>query len=426
MIVRAQKNPILPNTGVCDPHIHIFNDRAYLYATHDGDRDDPDFVMYDWQIWSSPDLVEWTLERTVRPEETYIGPSRSCWATDAAERNGKYYFYFSNCIHDTGVMVGEAPAGPFVDALGTPLLPRGLTPTRSYDPAVFIDDDAARTPYIIFGVPDWAGGDGYYLARLNEDMISLAEPPRKVLVNHVGDDKPSIHKYQGTYYLSWASFYAVADSVYGPYTYVGNTGTAHDHGSFFTWNNQGFHAFVMFDPTMTFRSTGITYVHYRADGRMVEDQLIAEFGVGQYDARWNQLQAQWYMASHHMVKRENARADFEVCAHGDGAYVSYPNVHHLPANARLCLFGACANPTGCTIEVREDAPDGTLLGAYQAGYNGGYDAADWRGYTTMFVDLQNEAGTQNLYLVFCGEGEELYRLDWFRFLDRDIAKDDLP
>jgi hypothetical protein len=28
-------NPILQGRGVCDPHIRIFNDTAYLYATHD-------------------------------------------------------------------------------------------------------------------------------------------------------------------------------------------------------------------------------------------------------------------------------------------------------------------------------------------------------------------------------------------------------
>ena len=28
-------NPILPGLGVCDPHIRIYDDIAYLYATHD-------------------------------------------------------------------------------------------------------------------------------------------------------------------------------------------------------------------------------------------------------------------------------------------------------------------------------------------------------------------------------------------------------
>ena len=33
--VISKKNPIIPRMGVCDPHIHIFENRAYLYASHD-------------------------------------------------------------------------------------------------------------------------------------------------------------------------------------------------------------------------------------------------------------------------------------------------------------------------------------------------------------------------------------------------------
>ena len=35
MQARAKKNPIISGRGVCDPHVHIFGDRAYLYASHD-------------------------------------------------------------------------------------------------------------------------------------------------------------------------------------------------------------------------------------------------------------------------------------------------------------------------------------------------------------------------------------------------------
>ena len=67
----------------------------------------------------------------------------------------------------------------------------------------------------------------FYIAKLNEDMISLAETPRKILVDRkMGpygpgkmDDKPFLHKRRGVYYLSWGCYYAMADNVYGPYTY---------------------------------------------------------------------------------------------------------------------------------------------------------------------------------------------------------------
>lgn len=82
-----KNNPIIPMRGVCDPHIHIFNNIAYLYAIHDKSIDNLKWCMSDWQIWSSADLVNWEYESTVRPEDTYIGESTGCWAVDAASIN---------------------------------------------------------------------------------------------------------------------------------------------------------------------------------------------------------------------------------------------------------------------------------------------------------------------------------------------------
>ena len=53
MEIRAKKNPIISKQGVCDPHVHIFNNRAYLYASHDViDRpvEGDFFMMRDWEI----------------------------------------------------------------------------------------------------------------------------------------------------------------------------------------------------------------------------------------------------------------------------------------------------------------------------------------------------------------------------------------
>lgn len=118
-------------------------------------------------------------------------------------------------------MVGDSPTGPWKDPLGKPLLDSTLTPTDEYDMTVFEEEDGEF--YILFGV--WE----YYMARLNEDMISLAEKPRKIeITNPVGpygkgstDDKPFLHKYDGRYYLSWGAFYAISDKLHGPYEYQG-------------------------------------------------------------------------------------------------------------------------------------------------------------------------------------------------------------
>src|SRR6476469_7935632 len=170
------QNPIVPNVGLNDPHIHIFNDTAFVYASHDKSINNTAFVMEDWWVWSSPDLVNWTKRSILKPEQTYIAkPFDGCWATDVGYKNGKYYWYFSEKNQQTGVVVGNTPVGRWTDPLGKPLLKSELTGTDEYDMAIFEDKG---NHYIIFGVWD------YYIAKLNDDMISLAEKPRKLFINN--------------------------------------------------------------------------------------------------------------------------------------------------------------------------------------------------------------------------------------------------
>lgn len=80
----SQKNPIIPQMGVCDPHIHVFEGKHWLYASHDTSFDNKEFDMRDWQIWSSEDCINWTLESVVHPEDTFAGAINCCWAVDCA------------------------------------------------------------------------------------------------------------------------------------------------------------------------------------------------------------------------------------------------------------------------------------------------------------------------------------------------------
>ena len=228
--------------------------------------------MDDWQLFSSDDLLNWKLEFVLKPEDTYLKKCQECYATDGAERNGKYYFYFSDQQRSTGVAVADRPEGPYKDALGKPLLPPWLADTASYDPTVFIDDDEERTPYIMWGYT--VIGKQYYIARLNEDMISLAEEPRPVeIINSWANDACWITKHDGLYYLnSHGSAYATAENIYGPYTYRGRF--CHDcnnvdHPCVFDFHNQTYFAYGVpanygegeTDPY--FRATKILYAQAR-------------------------------------------------------------------------------------------------------------------------------------------------------------------
>ena len=132
-------NPIVPGVGMADPHAHVWAsepDRVYLYATHDcnkpGDASQPcvaggelGFLMTDWWVWSSTNLVNWTLETKVYPSALpyeNVNTTDECWATDAAFVNGKYYFYVSAGGGEVGVMSAPSLKGPWTDPLGKPLL----------------------------------------------------------------------------------------------------------------------------------------------------------------------------------------------------------------------------------------------------------------------------------------------------------------
>lgn len=276
--------------GVNDPHIHIFNERAYLYASHDFSVKNTRFVMKDWQVWSSDDLLNWQLESTLKPEDTYIGaPMDGCWATDAVEKDGRYYWAFSEVnrpIVQIGMVTSDAPGGPWRDELGKPLLPTRCVDTEVYDPCFFKEDDG--NVHILFGAFD------YYIARMADDMRSVAEKPQPLtVINPQGpygkgktDDKVSLHKYNGRYYLSWGSYYATADTLRGPYTYRGcivdpsrmeprfrertwpHGPTQGRHGNFFEWKEQWYFTYceMCFSGNRYFRDFWISPVFYRDNG----------------------------------------------------------------------------------------------------------------------------------------------------------------
>ena len=411
---------IIKNQGICDPHMHVYTGRIYLFAPHDRCPGSPIYRMDDWKVFSTDDLVNWKLEYTLRPEDTFLGACDECYATDSAERNGKYYFYFSHQQKCTGVAVADKPEGPYVDALGKPLLPQGLADTPSYDPCVFIDDDEAKTPYIIWGFTCF--DKKYHIARLNEDMISLAEEPRPIEHGPFWSDAPWVWKHNGLYYLiTHRSWYSTADNIYGPYTYRGRfcyDCNNVDHPCVFDFHNQTYFAYGVpanygeAETDHYFRATKIIYAHYKANGEIVTDEFIEDVGVGQYDAAWKRIKGEWYFAaSDGVFKKENGDG-FEMRGITNGAYLFYPKVHGMRENATVLVRGNCEhNP--CTIEVREGGADGDLLGSYTCEPECAIQHGDTREFP---IQLTNTPGTHSLCFVFRGEGEDLFTFEDFHFV----------
>lgn len=262
-------NPIIDEPGMSDPHALVLDDICYLFTGHDIGFGVDDWVMPDWRIYRSTDLRKWTHVGTISPADNFMGAGNTnCWGGDIVERNGKFYWYFSNRKHSTGVMVANKPAGPYRDILGKPLV-------DSFDPSIFVDED--NTPYLIYGEGD------YKIARLRESMIELAEEPRTLELNrqdaYPWADKNSLHKHNGIYYLSWSGYYATATNIYGPYKYRGCVGeglgldSGYAHGDFFVWKGKWYHVWCKYRDRKydRIRDCFTAPVIYDADGSMHDD-----------------------------------------------------------------------------------------------------------------------------------------------------------
>lgn len=414
-------NPLIYRKGVCDPHIHIFEGKAYLYATHDAPGYTDQFCMEDWQIWSSDDLIDWKLERTVYPEEFYCGRLDQCWAVDAAYKDGKYYLYFSTGDWGVGVGVSEHPAGPFRDALGHALADQHTYPEGipKWDPHVFQDENGES--YLIVGTckqdQPW---DCYLIARLKDDMIHLAEPFRRVEYrkNPCPEDKPSIHKHGGKYYLTHASYYAVADNVYGPYEHMGHFGFTNDHGAFFEWNGQTFFAAGGMDNANRYlRASYAAVCHYRRSGEIVTDPEIAAYGCGQYSAAWERIYAKWYTGAWKASKIETQDGRFCVQME-DGGLLYFPETAYIEQDSPFCVSVLSGSPDA-VLEIYEGSPDGTLLGVCDLGSGQSVETAEERqcgveaceGERICRCQLSCTAGKKTLYFRMKGRAV----IEWFSF-----------
>jgi hypothetical protein len=428
------QNPIIPvHEGITDPHIRVYDGIAYMTACHDWSMDNEWFHIDHWVMYSSADLVHWKLECTLQPEETYIGkPYEQCWATDFIKRDGRFYWYFSEHNHGVGVMVADSPGGPWTDPLGKPLLKEGLVPTDPYDPGI-VEYDGDY--YIVFGVWD------FYIARLNEDMVSLAEKPKKITINNPRgpynqdgtneenptDDKPFIHRYKGKFYLSWGCFYAMSDDLYGPYDYVdaimNDSSFAEGykeptwphgykqgrHGSFFGMHNQWYFAYDDMSQTGNrfFRSSFISYVHYKENGEIAPIRVDGT-GVGQYDANKRSIEAEDYFAASQIHKTENGKGGFEVSNIDPGDFLTFPNIHGLEKKSKLAIK-AIVN-RNVTVDIHHDSPEGEVLVSYKLKRRKGKSEPE-----VYIFDFPPQAGVANLCFVFRGREDKLLVFDSFSF-----------
>jgi len=258
------RQPLVTHLYTADPSAHVFEGRVYIYPSHDLDLEVEEndlgdqYRMEDYHVLSQDTP---TGPATDHGEALHVRDvpwaSRQMWAPDAAFKDGTYYLYFpardKQGVFRIGVATSARPEGPFTAR------PEPIKGSFSIDPCAFRDDDGRF--YLLYGGV-WGGqlqcwptgsfvadaktpdGEGPALcpkiAPLTDDMLEFAEAPRDaVILDQDGQllkgkdnarryfEGPWMHKYKGTYYLSYSTgdahtlVYATSDKVTGPFTFRG-------------------------------------------------------------------------------------------------------------------------------------------------------------------------------------------------------------
>ena len=148
----AATNPLFAPLYTADPAVLVDGGRVYLFTGRDeAQPGGKDFVMHEWRVFSSCDMVNWQDHGVPLNVKTFAWAKARAWASDIVKRDGKYWFY-ATLEHATvpgfavGVAVSDSPTGPFKDARGSALITNDMTTQTDIawddiDPAVFIDDD---------------------------------------------------------------------------------------------------------------------------------------------------------------------------------------------------------------------------------------------------------------------------------------------
>ncbi len=90
VVPATAQNPIIKTIYTADPAPMVWNDRLYLYTTHDADASTW-FTMDDWRAYSTNDMVNWTDHGMILSYTDFEWAKGDAWAAQCIERNGKFY-----------------------------------------------------------------------------------------------------------------------------------------------------------------------------------------------------------------------------------------------------------------------------------------------------------------------------------------------
>lgn len=234
----ADGNPLIKDKFTADPAPMVHNGRLYLYVGHDeyyegqdGASGGREFNITEWLCYSTKDMKKWVDHGSVLKPTDFKWAVGEAWASQVVEKNGKFYYFTTVQAGEpftgkaVGVAVSDSPTGPFVDAIGKPLVHDKMTDNgargwwNDIDPTVLIEGDEAWLC--------WGNGT-CFMAKLKPSLTEL-DGEIKVINLPRFVEGPWLHKRGDLYYLTYASMgrgretiaYATSKSMEGPWEYRG-------------------------------------------------------------------------------------------------------------------------------------------------------------------------------------------------------------
>jgi len=416
-------NPIVQTNYTADPAPMVHEGKLYLYTSHDEDATVNNFyTMNDWWLYSTEDMVNWTDLGSPASLDTFSWSTDNAWAPQGIARNDQYYLYLpinNNTGAKIGVAVSDTIGGPFRDPLGRELAAQG---SSNIDPTVFIDDDGQAYMY-------WGNGTLRYV-RLNADMTSYSGSVTNVSLSGFTEG-PWFYKRESLYYLVFAATsgtekisYATSTSPTGPWSVRGDimgpgkTFTNHagivdykGHSYFFYHNSalpggNDYRRSVCVEeftygtdgsiPALTMSNEGPDAVATLNPFERVEAETIA-FSSG--------------------IKTEGCADEgggMNVRSISDGDYIKVKNVDFLDGVTSLDVRVSNAG-NSASIEIHLDSASGTPLGTC--------DVSNTASWTTKTCSVSGGSGVHDLFLVFKGSGDDLFKFNWWMFSGPTVPSD---
>mgnify|MGYP003471524624 FL=1 len=226
------KNPLFTDQYTADPGALVDGCTFYIHCGHDEGPNG--FVLKEWFVLSSTDMVHWTKQVAMKVSD-FKWADMNAWAGQVVKKNGKYYWFVP--VNERGggmaigVAVGDSATGPFKDAIGKPLINDAFemsnagfrTPADTpftIDPTVWVDEDGQA--YLHYG-----GFSRLMVAKLTDDMLGIDGKLQEVTPRGFFE-AAYLFKHAGKYYEVYAAGtnpatidYATSNSALGPWTYGG-------------------------------------------------------------------------------------------------------------------------------------------------------------------------------------------------------------